>query len=87
MSSAAGAQGRYLISAKVPFAIQTIEGAGEGFHLDTADSARKTLHVLTLTYRPNEGTLRGDLRRRFRVKTDLPGEPPLDLSATLRVGP
>jgi hypothetical protein len=42
---------------------------------------------LTLSYNPEEGTTRGDLRRTFRVVTDLPGEPPLELTATLSVSP
>ena len=45
------------------------------------------MHVLTVSYRPEEGNSRGDLRRTFRVLTDLPGEPPLDLTATLHVDP
>ena len=48
---------------------------------------RKTQHLVTLTYKPEEGTTRGDLRRSFRVHTDLPDEPPLDLTATLHVAP
>jgi hypothetical protein len=43
--------------------------------------------MLTIAYKPDEGTTRGDLRRVFRVSTDLPGEPPLDLTATLHVAP
>ena len=33
------------------------------------------------------GNDRGDIRHVFRVHTDLPGEPPLDLTATLHVDP
>ena len=64
-----------------------VEGAGDGFSVAPPEKARKTMHVLTLTYKPEEGTTRGDLRHRFRVHTDLPGEPPLDLTATLHVAP
>jgi hypothetical protein len=31
--------------------------------------------------------MRGDLKRTFQVATDLPGEPPLVLTATARVAP
>jgi hypothetical protein len=45
------------------------------------------MHVVTVAYRPDEGTTRGDIRHIFRVLTDLPGEPPLDLTATLHIDP
>ena len=32
--------------------------------------------MVTVAYKPEEGTTRGDIRRVFRVQTDLPGEPP-----------
>ena len=43
--------------------------------------------MVTVAYKPEEGNTRGDLRRVFRVHTDLPGEPPLDLTATLHIDP
>jgi hypothetical protein len=85
--STAAKQGRFIVRASRPFAIKSIEGAGDGFSIAPPDSTRKPMHVLTLTYKPEEGTTRGDLRRSFRVLTDLPGEPPLDLTATLHVTP
>jgi hypothetical protein len=63
------------------------EGSTEGFKLSTDDASRKGMHVLTVSYRPEEGAPRGDLRHTFRVLTDLPGEPPLDLTVTLHVDP
>jgi hypothetical protein len=42
---------------------------------------------VTVTYRHEEGKTRGDLRHNFRLRTDLNGEPPLDLTATLHVEP
>ena len=45
------------------------------------------MHVLTVAYKPEEGGTRGDLRSVFRVHTDLPDEPPLDLTATLHAAP
>jgi hypothetical protein len=48
---------------------------------------RQATHVVKVVYKPEEGTTRGDLRHIFRVHTDLPGEPPLDLTATLHIDP
>ena len=87
VSSSAGKQGRFIIRASRPFTITTVEGTGDGFSVEPPDAVRKTMHVLTVAYKPEEGSTRGDLRRVFRVYTDLPGEPPLDLAATLHVGP
>ena len=58
-----------------------------GSQSDLQTQRRKTMHVLTVAYKPEEGSTRGDLRRVFRVHTDLAGEPPLDLTATLHVAP
>ena len=86
-NSSAGKQGRFVIRASRPFVIKGVEGAGDGFSIEPPDNTRKAMHVLTLNYRPEEGTTRGDLRRVFRVHTDLADEPPLDLTATLHVAP
>jgi hypothetical protein len=83
----AGKQGRFVIRASRPFAITAVEGAGDGFSVGQPDATRKAMHILTVAYKPEEGTTRGDLRRVFRVHTDLPGELPLDLMATLHVAP
>ena len=85
--SAAGAQGRFVVRASRPFAIRAIEGAGDGFSTSPPDGTRQPMHVVTVAYKPEEGTTRGDIRHVFRVHTDLPGEPPLDLTATLHVDP
>jgi hypothetical protein len=55
--------------------------------LAASRDARQAVHVVTVAYKPEEGTTRGDLRRVFRVHTDLPGEPPVDLTATLHIDP
>jgi hypothetical protein len=87
LSSTAGVQGRFIIRGSRPFAIQSIDGAGDGFSTTTTPGARKAVHVVTVAYKPEEGTTRGEIRRVFRVHTDLPGEPPLDVTATLHVDP
>ena len=83
----AGVQGRYIVRGPKPFAITSIEGNGDGFTLSAADQTKKTLHVLTMTYRPEQGSTRGDLRRSFRVTTDLADEAPIELNASLHVNP
>jgi len=85
--STSGVEGRFVIRGAHPFAIQGIEGNGDGFTASAPPKARQAVHVITVAYRPEEGRTRGDLRRVFRVHTDLPGEPPLDLTTTLHVEP
>jgi hypothetical protein len=87
VTSAAGAQGRFLVMASKPFAIQSVEGSSDGFHANPVDRERKAVHVVTFSYRPEEGATRGEVRHPFRVLTDLPGEPPLEVVATVRVNP
>jgi Protein of unknown function (DUF1573) len=85
--SSAGAQGRFIIRGARPFAIRSIEGAGDGFSTSAPDGTHNATHVVTVAYKPEEGTTRGDIRHVFRVHTDLPDEPPVDLTATLHVDP
>jgi hypothetical protein len=85
--STAGAQGQFIVRASRPFVITSIEGAGDGFSTSPAGTAKQATHIVTVAYKPEEGTSRGDLRRVFHVQTDLEGEPPLDLTATLHVDP
>jgi hypothetical protein len=87
VTSAGGAQGRFLVRASKPFTIMSVEGSGDGFSVAPLDPARSTAHMLTVIYRPEDGRTRGDLRHTFRVVTDLPGEPALDLIATCHVDP
>jgi len=85
--SAAGVQGRFVVRASRPFAIRSIDGGGDGFSVSLPDGKRQATHVVAVVYKPDEGTTRGDIRRVFRVYTDLPGEAPLELTATLHVEP
>lgn len=87
VASAGGAQGRFLVRASKPFAVVAVEGGGDGFSVAPHDTNKAMTHLLTVNYRPEDGRPRGDLRRVFRVATDLPGEPPLELTATCRVDP
>src|SRR5262249_15327056 len=83
LNSSAGTQGRFLVMSSKPFAILDVEGSGDGFRVGPVDKERKPVHVVTFSYRPDEGTTRGDLRHVFRVLTDVPGEAPLEVVATL----
>jgi hypothetical protein len=87
VSSAGGAQGRFLVRASKPFSIVAVEGSGDGFTIAPSDPSKTTSHVLAVSYRPADGRSRGELRHVFRVITDLPGEPPLELTVTGRVDP
>jgi hypothetical protein len=87
VTSAGGAQGRFLVRASKAFSIVAVEGSGDGFSVAPLEGNKATAHILTVAYKPEEGRTRGDLRRTFRVITDLPGEPSLDLVATCRVEP
>jgi Protein of unknown function (DUF1573) len=87
VTSAGGTQGRFLIRGSTPFIIVSAEGSDDGFKLSVDDTDRKPIHVLTVSYHREEGATRGDLRHSFRVLTDVPGEPPVDLTAVLHVEP
>lgn len=81
----AGSAGRFLVRGPKPFRVLAIEGAGDGFEVTAPDEASRPAHVIAISFRPAPGRPIGALRRTFRVRTDLPGEPPLDLTATARV--
>ena len=82
-----GARGKYLVRATRPFKIRAIDGEGDGFRLTSDNEESRPVHLLNLIYQPSQGIARGDIRRAFRVTTDLRDEVPLELSAILRVEP
>jgi len=86
-ASSPALQGKVIVRASKPFKVTRIDGQGDGFTLAAADATAKPLHVVTLTYNPKVGTSRGDLHKTFRIVTDLAGEPPLDVAATVHVDP
>lgn len=87
VTSPSGGQGRFLVMASKPFTIQAVQGSGDGFRVGPLAKEPRPVHVVTFSYRPEEGTSRGDIRHLFRVVTDLPGEPPLEVMATVQVNP
>jgi hypothetical protein len=66
--SSAGAQGRFVVRASRPFAIRSIEGAGDGFLTSSPDGTRQPTHVVTVAYKPEDGTTLGDIKRVFRER-------------------
>jgi hypothetical protein len=86
-NSSSAVHGRILIKASKPFTIQGVQGTGDGFKLLEPDRSAKAMHVVTVVYKPEDGATRGDLNKVFKLFTDLPGEPPLEVAATLHVDP
>jgi hypothetical protein len=86
VTSAEGVSGRFLVRASKPFVIRSIEGSADGFRATADDETAKAVHIVTVSYRPDEGTSHGEVRHTFRVVTDLAGEPPLELNASAQVG-
>jgi len=85
--SPSGAQGRFMVMSSRPFRILDVKGADDGFVLGAVDQSAKPVHILTFTYRPEEGSTRGDFKHAFLIQTDLPGEEPLEVTATAHVDP
>lgn len=86
-TSTAEAQGKFLVRSSRAFTVRAIEGEGNGFKASVDDDSSKPVHIVTVSYKPDPGQARGDLRHVFRLHTDLVGEPPLDLPATLHAMP
>jgi hypothetical protein len=87
VDSSKGATGRFVVRGSRPFVIESIEGSGDGFTATAQQGVRSSAHVVTVAYKPAAGGAKGDLRKTFRVRTDLADEPPLDLTAILHVTP
>ena len=87
VATSASTQGKFVLRSSKPFAITKVEGTGDGFTMQDTDLNRKPLHIVTLAYNASEGSSRGDLTRTFRIFTDIPGEAPLEVTATLHVEP
>ena len=75
VTSAGGAQGRFLVRASKPFTIVSVEGTGDGFSVAPVDVEQGHCAHRDRGLPARGGRTRGDLKRTFRVVTDLPGEP------------
>jgi hypothetical protein len=87
VASAGEASGHVWIRGSKPFAVTAAQGSGDGFSIAADDTSRKPLHRITVSYKPLEGTPRGDLKRSFHIHTDLPGEPPVGVTAAVHADP
>jgi hypothetical protein len=87
VASVGGAQARFYVKGSKPFTVKSVEGDGDGFKLVEPEASRKALHAMTVVYKPEEGTTRGDLVKLLRIHTDLPGEPPVEVQVMLHVDP
>ncbi len=87
ISATSKTQGRFIVRASKPFVIEAIEGDGDGFKAEADNALPQAVHLVSVSYRGDEGATRGDLRHVFRVRTNLAGEPLLELVTTLHVNP
>jgi hypothetical protein len=85
--SAGGVQARFFVRGSKPFSIVKIDGAGDGFELSPPDKGAKAAHVVTVTFKPEASPARGEIKRVFRVTTDVAGEAPVEVNATLHLAP
>ncbi|HEY2158772.1 MAG TPA: DUF1573 domain-containing protein [Isosphaeraceae bacterium] len=76
-------QGRFIVRSSKPFKVVKIEGAGDGFTASADDGVAKPIHVVTVAYRTDAGKPAGPART-FKIVTDLPGEAPASVTATLQ---
>ncbi len=86
-TSAGPVQGRILVRANAPFTIKALEGAGEGFQIEADMTNEKPLHIVTVSFHPEQTLARGGLRRTFRIQTSLPNEQPLEVGAVVQALP
>ena len=86
-SSSGLVTGRYIVRASKPFKIVSLEGSGDGFSIAKADDNAKPLHILTVSFKPEESKLQGELQHKFKITTDLTEEAPLEVISTLRINP
>lgn len=75
--------GRFIVRSSRPFKVVKVEGAGDGYAANADDADAKPLHVVTVAYRPEEGKAVA-ASRTFKIVTDLPGESPAVVTATIQ---
>jgi len=83
-TSAVPATGRYIVRASKPFKIVGIEGTGEGYTASSDNNDAKALHVVTVNVKPEGGKSITVATRSFKIVTDLPGESPVMVTATVQ---
>lgn len=80
-------QGRFVISGSQPFVVTGVEGSDEALELVVAETQPKTLHVLTIQLKPNMIGTTGEINRVLKVHTNLPGQPPAEVSVQGKIAP
>jgi hypothetical protein len=83
-TSAAPVTGRYIVRAPKPFKVVSIEGEGDGFTATADNKDAKPLHVVTVSLKAEDGKPITTPTRTFKIVTDLPGEGPAVVTATLQ---
>jgi hypothetical protein len=80
-------QGRFVISGSQPFVVTGVEGADEALELVVAETQPKTLHVLTVQLKPSMFGATGEISRVLKVHTNLPGQPPAEVTVQGKIAP
>jgi hypothetical protein len=80
------AQGKFVVKGSQPFVVTGVEGAEEGLELIVAETAPKALHVLTIQVNPAKFAAKGDFSRVLKVHTNLPGQPPAEVTIQGKIG-
>jgi hypothetical protein len=83
-SSAEPVKGSYIVRSSRPFKITDIQGSGDGYTATIDSRDARPLHVVTVTFKPEDGKPITAPSRTFKIATDLPGEQPVVVSATLQ---
>ena len=74
------AQGRFVVKGSQPFIVTGVEGSEEGLELIVAETQPKTVHVLTVQFTPSKSTASGEFTKVLKQHTNLPGQPPLEVT-------
>jgi hypothetical protein len=80
----ATAERKVIVRGTQPFRVLEVEGADAQLTVQDSTSESKTVHVLTVTFRPTKA---GDLERTLRLKTDLKEDGAIDFQARAQVVP
>jgi len=73
---------RLIVRGSTPFRITGIKGTDKLLSVREAEADSKTVHVLTVTLRPNKP---GEMSRSLRILTDLPNESDIEFNAKAKV--
>lgn len=80
------AQGKFVVKGSQPFVVTGVEGGEEGLELIVAETTPKPLHVLTVQVNPAKFAAKGEFTRVLKVHTNLPGQPPAEVTIQGKIG-